>query len=285
MLISFDIGIKNLSYCILDREKETNIYDWNVLNLTNETIHYCCNCKRKACLTLNNNTFYCKAHAKTYSVIDDSYYKFIKYKNPSKKTITNFIKKLNLPIDINSEKNDVCDYIKEHFLISISKLSADDIDLITIGCNLSKILSLTLPLDKITQVIIENQISPIASRMKTLQGMLAQYFIDREINNIKFVSSSNKLKIFNLKKLSYTERKKASIDITNSILERKEYKYSMDNNYNNDTSINNYYNNILIHDNIKWLSFFNQHKKKDDLADCFLQGIWFLGSMATINCE
>jgi hypothetical protein len=277
MLISFDIGIKNLSYCIIERSDETNltnIYDWNVVNLINETINYCCNCKRKACLTLNNNTYYCKSHAKssTHKIVDEIYYKFIKNKNPSKKTIANLINKLNLPLDINADKNDVCDYIIEHFLISISKKSANDFDLITIGCNLSKLLTSILPLDKITSVIIENQISPIASRMKTIQGMLAQYFIDREIINIKFVSSSNKLKNFNLKKLSYSERKKASIDITKSILDKKEFN----------SGLNDYYNNILINENLNWSFFFNQHKKKDDLADSFLQGIWFLDTKVTI---
>ena len=32
-------------------------------------------------------------------------------------------------------------------------------------------------IESITHVFIENQISPIANRMKTIQGMLAQYFI------------------------------------------------------------------------------------------------------------
>lgn len=30
MILSFDVGIKNLAYCILD--KENNILDWNILN-------------------------------------------------------------------------------------------------------------------------------------------------------------------------------------------------------------------------------------------------------------
>ena len=49
----------------------------------------------------------------------------------------------------------------------------------------------------ITHVVIENQLSPIANRMKTIQGMLAQYFIMIDENiDIQFISSSNKLKQF-----------------------------------------------------------------------------------------
>ena len=49
-LISFDVGIKNMAYCILDLSGTNfQIKDWNVLNLMNpvETTNYICNCKVK----------------------------------------------------------------------------------------------------------------------------------------------------------------------------------------------------------------------------------------------
>ena len=27
---------------------------------------------------------------------------------------------------------------------------------------------------------------------------------------------------------------------------------------------------------IEWQTFFNKHNKKDDLSDCFLQGMWYI---------
>jgi hypothetical protein len=105
---------------------------------------------------------------------------------------------------------------------------------------------------KIDIVIIENQISTIASRMKTLQGMIAQYFIMRETPCIEFISAANKLKMFmTKKKTTYTERKVESVEVTKELLEKlpqfKNYKGSLEKN-----------------------------KKKDDLSDCFLQGIYYL---------
>jgi hypothetical protein len=35
---------------------------------------------------------------------------------------------------------------------------------------------------------------------------------------------------------------------------------------------------ILEKDNANWLNTFLNHKKKDDLADAFLQGIWVLST-------
>ena len=87
--------------------------------------------------------------------------------------------------------------------------------------------------------------------MKTLQGMISQYFIMRIENiQIESISSINKLKEFNKSsdKLTYKERKSKSIDICRKYLENKSEN----------------------------LDFFNQNKKKDDLADSFLQGIWFI---------
>ena len=110
--------------------------------------------------------------------------------------------------------------------------------------------------------------------MKSLQGMIAQYFIMHDKTQIMFVSAANKLKGYTQSvqsaagiqsaaadtdgetsaagadKSSYADRKKAGIRITTE---------------------------LLTH-NTDWLTFFKTHKKKDDLADAFLQGKWYLKS-------
>jgi hypothetical protein len=86
--------------------------------------------------------------------------------------------------------------------------------------------------------------------MKSIQGMLTQYFVGRGIQNIEYVSSMNKLKNFCEKKnMNYKERKAESIVVTR--------------------------NQIELY-NPNWLEFFNNFSKKDDLADCFLQALWKL---------
>ena len=87
--------------------------------------------------------------------------------------------------------------------------------------------------------------------MKTIQGMIAQFFIMNNINNIEFISASNKLKNYITNKTSYNERKKISIKITLDIITKE---------------------NCLI----EWQEHFNKHSKKDDLADSFLQGLWYI---------
>ena len=133
----------------------------------------------------------------------------------------------------------------------------------------------------IDYVIIENQISPIANRMKTIQGMIVQYFIMSEVlvDNFEFISAANKLKgVLNnsnkdnkdknekdkdnkdnkdkdkdkkLNKLKYTERKKLGIATCLETISN-DHRFS------------------------EHVTYFNAHKKKDDLADSFLQGLWFL---------
>jgi hypothetical protein len=128
----------------------------------------------------------------------------------------------------------------------------------------------------ITHVIIENQISPIANRMKTLQGMLTQYFIIRGRPDIRieFISSSNKLKGFNMPsntivndaqpetktlKSEYKKHKTDGIAICREFLE-----------------VNHVWN--------VWKTHFESFAaKKDDLADSFLQGIWYLKNRKIIT--
>ena len=86
--------------------------------------------------------------------------------------------------------------------------------------------------------------------MKSIQCMLTQYFITKNIETISFISASNKLNQFVKKATEYSERKKLSVEITRKIIEESEC-------------------------NNEWLQHFNKHKKKDDLADCFLQLLWY----------
>ena len=168
--------------------------------------------------------------------------------------------------------------LETKYLENIENIRADQIDLLTLGKNmmteLDKFINPYTNIDsgdigilgglekyKIDIVIIENQISTIASRMKTLQGMIAQYFIMRGTPCIEFISAANKLKMFmTKKKTTYTERKIESVEVTKELLEK-------------------------LPQFEKYKGCLEKNKKKDDLADCFLQGIYYLTLKKMINIE
>jgi hypothetical protein len=317
-IISFDVGMKNLAFCLFDINDSNNysILKWDVLNLCDETDKCKCNfdinsdnkenknnkknnkknnnknknilqsLKIKSdndCISENDytneiklcnaqakykkeNKYYCKKHASqsSYKIppanCDD--------KKLSKKKISELhelIKTYNMEIQENVKysKFQLIEIIKKqlhnNFLENIVSVRADEISLVTLGKNmmneLNHIFDELFGKDKIEidVVIIENQISTIASRMKTLQGMISQYFIMRNIFCIDFISSVNKLKIINSSnvKTSYSERKSKGIEVCKKILnDNKQFE-------NNKNSL-------------------DKNKKKDDLADCFLQGIYYL---------
>ena len=81
--------------------------------------------------------------------------------------------------------------------IKKGKKTASNTNLMTIGKNIKNQCDGKQSMRTLDNVIIENQISPIANRMKTIQGMLMQYFIMSYENiNIETLSSSGKLKGF-----------------------------------------------------------------------------------------
>ena len=142
--------------------------------------------------------------------------------------------------------------------MQIDVVSANDIDLVALGRALKvRFDSLFNNVVGLDRVVIENQISPIANRMKTLQGMIAQYFIMKnDAVRIEFVSASNKLKFVLDKEekedtdgLTYNQRKKLGVKRCECFIK--------------DTYL-------------EWYQFFTNNKKKDDLADAFLQGKWYL---------
>ena len=154
----------------------------------------------------------------------------------------------------NAKKTDIQDSIHSYMQAStldvIPKTSASEMSLVDIGIAIRNSFDTSLFLS-IDTVLIENQISPIANRMKTIQGMIAQFFIMRHIEDVHFVSASNKLKQFVQGKTTYKERKALGITTTQNIIHEK-------------PELN------------KWKEHFSRHSKKDDLADSFLQGLWYI---------
>ena len=76
MNIGWDIGIKNLCYCITDKNKK--IVEWDIINLVESEEYLCCRiqknnkiCNKKAsCIDPNNSNLYCKTHSKNEKTID-----------------------------------------------------------------------------------------------------------------------------------------------------------------------------------------------------------------------
>jgi hypothetical protein len=153
--------------------------------------------------------------------------------------------------------------------------------------------------NKIDTVVIENQISPIANRMKTVQGMITQYFLMRGVdkNHIIYFSSVQKLKVApyyfvfhdtsdndNASEVddiqTYDDRKKAGVACVRKILAASSTSSTSSSMTGSGSSPFTIQSNECTHSNAKlcscWLHRFESHKKKDDMADSFLQGLSYL---------
>ena len=264
-ILSIDVGMKNLAICLfsITANIEYKIKLWDVLNLCEEQNFICGEKNKKGLLCnknakfLKNDKFYCKIHAKNKNYkIPPQELNPIKFKKLKVKEVKALAEKYEIEFEKKIKKADlvlkITNYVDTHYLDYISKKKTKDMNLVQYGRNLKKKFNEIFKDIQIDGVIVENQIGPLAMRMKTLQGMIMQHFIEKNIPLVEEVSASNKLKEFiGNKKTTYSERKKLSINFTREIISK---------------------DNLLS----PWLEIFNKHKKKDDLADSFLQGRWYL---------
>lgn len=291
-VLSFDIGIKNMAFCLLNVEETINMREWCIIDISKnrETIIddvKVCTCKRKKndckikAKYVKNGMFYCEKHAKETIeyIIPEKRFQLSCLKKKKLADLMEIIREFSIHYDSNTKmnKNQIVNLIESFFNVKCFEKITDsaiiktqDIDLITLGRNMTKILNMIPQLDDVTHVILENQISTLASRMKTIQGMLAQYFIMRfgDSINIEFVSSINKLKGF---------PKRDDITLTNNYKNNKADAIF----YTRKILSKNLALNLVNTTNIEWADSLKL-KKKDDLCDCFLQGIWYLQKMKRI---
>ena len=266
-ILSIDIGIKYLAFCLFNitTDEEYKIERWDIINLCEKDKKQCCeqNNKKKNCSRIprykKNDKYYCKIHAKKQDLKITP-----KELSPAalKKLRIYELKKLcnTLNISTNDKKikkkaylDCIQKHLGEHYLDIVVTPKARDMNIVTLGRNIQERFSGLFHSITLDHVIIENQIAHLASRMKMIQGMVMQYFIGQNITYIKEISATNKLKLFlpPNTKTTYKERKQLGIMKTTEILKSS-----------------NIFN--------CWLEHFTSHKKKDDLADAFLQGLWYL---------
>ena len=364
-LASFDIGIKNMAYCIFDITPEGwSIVDWNVVDLldsaptTRNTVCGCLLHSAKTPKTANTKgknhkstekgpssankpcgkkakyykenadtqttDYFCEKHAKTQThyVIPSKEYTLAHLRKQKVDGIVELYERLcvsGIPETNSAKKHptkpEMIESIMKYYTsrlfseIPVTKKNANDANLIQIGWAIRRSFDSSSHFAGITHVVIENQISPIATRMKTIQGMLAQYFIMKStLENpveIVFVSSSNKLRVgepaSNPKKTKKTEE----IDPHPSNLENRliEFSYETPNvvspgilqspppvsanpNYKQHKTDGVALCSRFIESNTELSKWSGTMKvtKKDDLADCFLQGVWVLSNRNIITC-
>mgnify|MGYP003326067810 CR=1 FL=1 len=275
-ILSIDVGIKNLAYCLFHLKSDTDfsIAKWSIIDLVSDQNMICgkskkngdkCQYQAKYC---KNNEYYCKKHAKssdTYLIANTELNK-VKYPRMACHKLKALVEKQGIALDndkkyTKTELTQLLDtFIEDKCFDIVSEKKCADINLVMLGRKICEKFDKELANIKVDCVIIENQISPIANRMKTIQGMIAQYFIMNETKTIEFISASNKLKQWVKRKTKYSERKKLGIQVTLDLIAN-----------NNQFKI--------------WDSNFVSSKKQDDLADSFLQGIWYIQDNNLVNVK
>ena len=301
-VLSIDVGMKNLAYCLFECDSDAgeiktpeqmmqraSIVAWDTVNLCDNgsadtaekpAAPTCSSAGCKFAAKFMHETgpepltvvYYCTRHANASD-----------YKMPLLPSIASakILKKMTLEQlkafsgeYLSSTITEKCEKSKlkliQHviaalaaeYLVAVSHkptvISAASMDLITLGRNMHRRFD-ALPhlASGLDVVIIENQLGTLATRMKTLQGMITQYFIMRGVPDIRFISATNKLKLFSKEgdeggkadKSDYADRKKRSMEITRALIAEHAPEHT---------------------------ALYDKHKKKDDLADCFLQGVWWL---------
>lgn len=260
IVLSIDPGIINLGICLLetsgDDNKSFNILLWEVVNISGleepvvkeKVIKEKCSNEKCKCNAkfIANNLLYCKKH---------NMLPLLPIGIKPSLSKTEMLKILGI-VDTKQTKQQILNTYSTPIpkpIVKKDKLNGSNVPIINISYEIkNKLNALFSHVTHIDHVVFENQIGKYAARLKTVQGMLAQYFVmnnHMHIGKMCIVSAINKLKHLDLGTTEYDDRKSASVTNCSESLPPQ------------------------------WLTFLNTHDKQDDLCDAYLQGMWFIKKM------
>ena len=311
IVVSFDIGMKNLALCVLEQESnKIQILDWDVLNVITgsesaaivvkpEVVSSvsCSLCKRKAKYVdiATHTKHLCTAHKNADGHIPMTVaYNTPKLLKQSKTALETFCKThaIEYPTGTRILKEDlvkqvICPWLQPRLLeelnpraksASLSSSHPDVPPYIQMGRFLDTLLRDRLApfREKACVVVIENQ---MAERMRMIQGMVLQFcigFFPRNVH-IEFIAPSNKLKPVTAHPSS--AGKTGGGEAVSSAVGAKYRQNKKDGVLRCREWIEHEYLGT------PWNTLFDKSNKKDDLADSFLQGVWYCLSGGLTNRE
>jgi hypothetical protein len=304
VILSFDVGVIHLSYCLMTKKLfkqkdgsmklDWHIIQWNNIDLSKRD-EMKCDCGKKA--SLSNMVegvmkYYCKVHAKKINTeikTFEAYFKTI----PNNTTKCNHMVKDKVcgkkALYNSINNNTICNThakalyktmgnsckMKSFKIKDSNKLNFDDVkyDLLIVLEKLKELLVADI-------VVIENQPSFKNPRMKSIATTIYDYYLIRgvidkhitgsNITQVKFMAPSNKLKLADDKDSKELVKAKSDNDT-------KAYKLTK--------SLGIKYCSDMICHLSSWTEHFNSFKKKDDMADSFLQGAYYFGNNVKIKEE
>ena len=221
-ILSFDVGIKNLAYCLLDTEDLT-IDDWNIINISVDP----------TCDHVNKGKFCDKTATKMT-------------KDTGFKLCTSHCK-----IKLYKDKK----------LRNVPKL---DNRMLSLGNQIVKKLDEKKNFLNMDVVCIENQPALKNPTMKSVQMIIYSYFLmNGKAKDIQMINARNKLKVYTGPKIE--------CDITDKYKQNKFLAIQ--------------YCDYMIRENAhidkKFHELYDDSKKKDDLSDSYLQGIYYINKLTS----
>ena len=304
-----------------EENKESKINWWNIINLLEEDKPNCCGKiikknKNKEKLELDcerDCKFHCKINNEIHSYC--TIHKKLHEEKMNELVIPNIVEISSIqdhyPNQVcNQVCNQICEYINTRgnkcnksakyckqdgtmFLCSnhksmyirdigneaklqkIKKKNAKTTDLDIVKMNMWYKLDKLPNLLEVDEVIIENQPSLRNPKMKSIAETLYNYFLCRgiidkdrtksNITKVRYISPSNKLKV--------------DEDNTIQVLSGKENKEK----YKLTKALGIKYTKQLLKDDKEHIEHLEKHKKKDDLADAYLQGLYYVNVLRNKN--